>query len=151
MRPLKFRAWDNVKKEWLLGYELPNLGGFSLYGECMAFGEWQHILSGILNREFGEFGSELKVMQFTGICDDTGKEIYEGDVMDMGNSIRRINNHAVVEYIDSGFYLVECDDGYVWDLSNRVSHPGTDANTGETLRGAYIVGNIYENPDLLSH
>mgnify|MGYP001584566705 CR=1 FL=1 len=29
-REIKFRAWDNKKKEWLFGYELPNLGGFSL-------------------------------------------------------------------------------------------------------------------------
>ena len=30
---LKFRAYDKKAKKWLLGYEYPNLGGFSLFGE----------------------------------------------------------------------------------------------------------------------
>ena len=32
MRQFKFRAYDKVNKKWLLGYEYPNLGGFSLVG-----------------------------------------------------------------------------------------------------------------------
>ncbi len=32
-RQIKFRAWDNKDKKWLLGYEYPNLGGFSMFGE----------------------------------------------------------------------------------------------------------------------
>ena len=39
----KFRAWDNKKKEWLMGYtpSRPEMA-FSLFGECMLFGVWGH-------------------------------------------------------------------------------------------------------------
>ena len=40
MREIKFRAWDKRNKEWLLGYEYSSLGGFSLTGECVLFGEF---------------------------------------------------------------------------------------------------------------
>ena len=45
MNDLKFRAYDNKAKEWLLGYEYPNLGGFSMFGECMLMGEWSAIVN----------------------------------------------------------------------------------------------------------
>jgi hypothetical protein len=46
MRELKFRVWDNINKEWLLGYK--ECGGFSINGLLMLMGEWQAILSKML-------------------------------------------------------------------------------------------------------
>ena len=64
MREFKFRAWDNKTKEWLLGYELPNLGGFSMFGEAMLFGEWSAIVNRFVLREedrkFDHRGSFLR-------------------------------------------------------------------------------------------
>ncbi len=69
MREIKFRAWDDLKKTWLLGYELPMLGGFSIVGETMMMGEWAAVLSQMLHGDFGENGERLKVMQFIGLHD----------------------------------------------------------------------------------
>lgn len=40
MREIRYRAWDSVNKEWLFGYNSPNLGGFSMFGEVVLMGEW---------------------------------------------------------------------------------------------------------------
>jgi len=74
----------------------------------------------------GEISSERSLMQFTGLKDKNGKEIYEGDLV-------KYNEHSIqkVEIVESyGCYLT-CI-GYDKDLEY-----------GE------VVGNIYENPELI--
>lgn len=70
-RELKFRAWDSHEGKWLFGYELPNLGGFSLIGEVVLFGE--------LSKYPLDYYQHIIITQFIGIKDKFGKDIYEGD------------------------------------------------------------------------
>ncbi len=84
------------------------------------------------------------IMQYTGLKDKNGKEIYEGDVVkyfsyhDYGQSGRMEGPYgpAEVKWIDksAAFY----------PMSNWTEYC-------EQLTHCEVIGNIYENPELLAH
>lgn len=65
MRTIKFRAWDKGENKWLLGYEYPNLGGFSMLGETMMMGEYTNLISSYFPNRI----KDIVLMQFTGLLD----------------------------------------------------------------------------------
>jgi uncharacterized phage protein (TIGR01671 family) len=149
-RLLKFRAWDNGKKQWLLGYEYPNLGGFSLEGECILMGEWASICTSFMFENNGKKRTDLKVTQFTGLRDINNKEIYEGDIVEWGHLKGSEENPTRIAIVkiepDIKFEIIN----YKTDFygQNRTFHYGSFAykNTNKCLE---IIGNIFENVNLL--
>lgn len=125
-REIKFRAWDDLNKKWLLGYELPNLGGFSMMGETMAFGEYSQMLNSFSLEDW----DNIKIMQFTGLKDKNGKDIYEGDV------IKNERQWGVIVYKAPAFEVT-------------VSADQSSLYTKEWIEACEVIGNIYENPELL--
>jgi uncharacterized phage protein (TIGR01671 family) len=95
----------------------------------------------------------FKIMQFTGLQDKNGKEMYEGDIVKTQEDPEW---NFIVEWDDEycGFRLVSHDDegkkmeggrGGVWGTFEVPIFGGKEKGYGRT-----VIGNIYENPELLA-
>lgn len=126
-RIIKFRAYDNAQTT--TGMMSPEECLKHFY-DCYEIG---------LNPFEDKY---LNWMQFTGIYDMNGKEIYEGDIVkDIGNFKKEENIRRVVYITEcAGFVLREQDDYF-----NRT----IGANNKGECSHLEVIGNIYENPELL--
>ena len=78
------------------------------------------------------------VCQFTGLTDKNGRKIFEGDIVE-GNSEYFTYTHPYGKVVyDGGQYLISFD-----DVLEDIECLGAWANDVE------IIGNIYDNPELL--
>ncbi|PIM93103.1 hypothetical protein CI111_02925 [Fusobacterium animalis] len=81
------------------------------------------------------YKKDLKIMQYTGLKDKNNKEIYEGDILSDGNDEKP---YKVI--FENGSFRAEFEgdfEEYSFDLIDVVA------------QGCEIVGNIYENSELL--
>jgi uncharacterized phage protein (TIGR01671 family) len=119
MREIKFRAWA--------GKEMFNVDVLAI-SECT----WD---CPDYNRKGVSLAYQphIHVMQYTGVKDKNGQEIYEGDILDTHAQFNDMYIRTVI-YKDCGLGL----------------EPGTGFTLCKANRDHFrILGNIYENPELL--
>lgn len=81
-----------------------------------------------------------KSQQFTGLKDKNGKDIYEGDILSYGNKKDEIIIKIVwVDLSDNGFKIIK-------QKNKHILH---DIRIYRFDEVAEVIGNIYENPELL--
>lgn len=123
-RTIKFRVWNKARNAWEHGpHEMSSLDGVNLFGETI-------LLCGFVNVPTEEL-CELVALQYTGLKDKKGREIFEGDILLISDSIS--------ECPENHFYPVVYRDGAFWwgeELLLEVAEYGE------------VIGNIFENPEL---
>lgn len=98
-REIKFRIWDVGNKEMLEVQELDFEPTF--YGGRIAIRPDQY--SDYFDPE------EMILMQYTGLHDKNGKEIYEGDIIRIKNSLIEIEGEVIFDTIDLSFEVYDKD------------------------------------------
>ena len=131
MREFRFRAWDMDKNEMVYGNE----GIFESSWEGVT-GTPAYLVNKILSNDIIG-GTIFHWMQFTGLLDKNGKEIWEGDIVRMHNSMG-IFYSAEVRTVDG------CSEVCVPRLQWRDYLKCYTCN-----HAVEVIGNVHENPGLL--
>jgi hypothetical protein len=144
MRKIKFRAWDKVSKIMWEPLTLDDLIG----------GNWEledkDKDNSLPQDDYISFAHKYTVwMQYTGLKDKNGKEIYEGDIVDYCGTKYVV---AWIEGLHCIGLLPDSGRGYYLPKKYHVIGIGTDSSGGKVISCEIIInliGNIYENPELL--
>ncbi len=132
-RQIKFRTWDTQNKEFS---EWTNRDPFFSTSHSQIF-FWERV-----RKEDGSFdgdiiiqdhGGRFVLQQFTGLLDKNNKEIYEGDILQYKSRDPKFSKTLVR-----------------WTREEEDNHPGFVVSDSSSHYGKpEIIGNIFENPELL--
>lgn len=123
-----FRIWDKKYSEMLPRPNDVDTLAISQSGDG-------YLIFGRFNRRAESFSGDAIIMMSSGLTDRNGVEVFEGDIL----TSDLVGARSEVVVIKNGaFYLTEPSERTLFD--ELASH-----------NGFRVIGNIYENPDLLKN
>lgn len=157
MREIKFRAWIKELNE------IREVEYINFWKKMISFPN-KFCKEYYLNADF----DEIELMQYTGLKDKNNKEIYEGDILlssnengiflisiNFGDSNIEDSNiltcfQIKIEKTLAGSQYLECFNNNLIKLINKYNIAIEEYNNEKYISdGWWIIGNIYENPELL--
>ena len=124
MKELKIKAW--LKKE----KKMVAIIGIDFNYEYIRYTEDDNLFNS--DYKVAEF-KDIELLQFTGLKDNGGQELYEADVIKFNDGV------------DDIYGLISYDDE---DGTYRVSYENITEHLSDREGDFEIVGHIFENPDL---
>ena len=141
----KFRVWMKSLK-WMC--DVTNISLDSKFVDICQQGDTERYTE--MSVEF----DEITLMQSTGLFDRNGKEIFEGDILEI-QGIRMVVKFGSYEYIESsksnGHTLGVVYDGlgFYVECINAADPDRISPFEPKTLKESYVIGNRFETPELL--
>jgi hypothetical protein len=121
MREIKFRVWHKAEEKM-----------YEVYG----FAQNKWFLKG---KQFPMPNGAVVIMQYTGLKDKNGKEIYEGDICEtVTYSGKPFGTIDVVKFSGGAFKLTDIEDALL-------PIPLDDSD----IQSVEVIGNIFEHPHLI--
>ena len=138
MREIKFRAWDKYQEQMNLNVES------GIYEDPDETIDFDTVLS--LER--------FVVMQYTGLKDKNGEKIYEGDVIEVTSELfTNFGKTPTGRYSTSLEKVIWYKNGFGTEKIKSDGHGMIEGYKTDCIeiRAEYgkVIGNIYENPELL--
>ena len=115
MREIKFRAWDIDKQKYITCFDMSNEGCVWTQEPCCS----------------PDYPDAI-IEQYTGLKDKNGKEIYEGDIVQIDDHI--LGDFKIVWH------------GLGWKIKRAVGYETLSVHKSQDCT---VIGNIHENPELL--
>ena len=128
----RYRAWDKIHKTM---YEVDDIMSID-------FGKSKISVKTLFFEQTNRYDfDDIVLMQSTGLKDENGKEIFEGDIVKVTDGDERTN------FPDGGIGTICGLDGiFMWYIDGQVHNGLFDISQEYYIE---VVGNIYENPELL--
>ena len=127
MREIKFRAWDVANKKMISHEKL-----FSL--DCSNEFPFLPLLKNMYSENL-----DVEIMQYTGMKDCNGTEIYEGDIVVVGYDTGKKYDRYVMTFND---------DSHAY-LAKQQGTLGSYIGPGYWNDKLMVIGNCWDNPELL--
>lgn len=139
MREIKFRAYHKTRKEIYDVYSI-------VFGKYV----FKNTDDGIGSAGNPDDWEDVILLQYTGLKDKNGKEIYDGDIVGFVIPHETYKGYAVV-FEEGSFvcYHTKLKDEYNKPLRWGTLQRGLEIADNKAFKGLIVIGNIYENPELL--
>lgn len=141
MREFKFRVWDKKEErfiEWFNPDPMISCGSGKIFCYERREGSEDEL------NNLRDAAGELVVQQYTGLKDKNGKEVYEGDIVlekmtdEMAEEGDSCNVGKV--FFAAGSFMIDGD---------TTMYANVRSLTPDILEDYTVIGNIFENPELL--